>query len=419
MVFGDLLLDTLRTLWSHKLRTFLTMFGIAWGIISITLMVAAGEGLRIGQERQQETFAKDLMIFFNGRTSMQAGGLRAGREVQWQAGDIAPVQEEATACRYVLPELERSNLRVRSLYNNASPLVTGSYPPFAEIRSVKVETGRFYDWGDEQAGRRVAFLGTNIKKQLFASRAAVGETIFLNDIPYTIIGVMAAKDQNSCYDGWDVDKVFVPFSAMLHDFPNKPPALATSLDQILVVPKSLPNHETCKYQVKRALGRLHNFNPLDKEASPVWDTVEGTKAFEKLMDAMKYFLGAIGITTLLLGGIGVMNVMLVAVRERTREIGVRKAVGASSSVVLRQFFVESLIIVFLSGGIGMGIAYGLCGLVNLIPMPPFFAGLLPTWQSATLSFMVLGTVAVLSALYPASRAAHVDPIEALRFEPGG
>jgi putative ABC transport system permease protein len=419
MIFTDLLLDTLRTLWAHKLRTFLTMFGIAWGIISITLMVAAGEGLRVGQQRQQETFAKDLMVFFNGRTSLQAGGLRAGREVSWQAGDIAPVQEEATACRYVMPELERGSLKVRSLYNNASPEVTGSYPPFAEVRSVKVETGRFYDWGDEQAGRRVAFLGTNVKKQLFASRAAIGETVFLNDIPYTVIGVMTAKDQNSCYDGWDVDKIFVPFSAMLHDFPNQPPALPTALDHLLVVPKSLPDHETCKYQVKRALGRLHSFDPLDKEASPVWDTVEGAKAFEKLMDAMKYFLGAIGITTLLLGGLGVMNVMLVAVRERTREIGVRKAVGASSRAILQQFAVETMIIVFLSGGFGMGIAYGLCTLVNLIPMPPFFAGMLPTWQSGTISFAVLGTVAVLAALYPATRAARVDPIEALRFEPGG
>jgi putative ABC transport system permease protein len=419
MILTDLLLDTLRTLWSHKLRTFLTMFGIAWGIISITLMVAAGEGLRVGQMRQQETFAKDLIVFFNGRTSLQAGGLRAGRAVSWQSGDIAPVQEEATACRYVMPELERDSLKVRSLYNNASPLVTGSYPPFAEVRSVKVETGRFYDWGDEQAGRRVAFLGTNVRKQLFASRGAIGETIFLNDIPYTVIGVMAAKDQNSCYDGWDVDKVFVPFSAMLHDFPNKPPALPTALDHLLVVPKSLPDHETCKYQVKRTLGRLHSFDPLDKEASPDWDTVEGAKAFEKLMDAMQYFLGAIGITTLLLGGLGVMNVMLVAVRERTREIGVRKAVGASSRAILQQFAVETMIIVFLSGGLGMGIAYGLCALVNLIPMPPFFAGLLPTWQSGTISFAVLGTIAVLSALYPATRAANVDPIEALRFEPGG
>jgi putative ABC transport system permease protein len=419
MVFSDLLLDTLRTLWSHKLRTFLTMFGIAWGIISITLMVAAGEGLRVGQQRQQETFAKDLMIIFGGRTSLQAGGLRAGRAMTWQSTDVQPVQEEATACRYVLPELERSGLPVHSLYNNASPTVTGSYPPFAEIRSISIQAGRFYDWGDEQEVRHVAFLGSNIKKQLFSTRRALGETIFINDVPFTVIGVMAAKDQNSSYDGWDVDKIFVPFSAVAQNFPAKPPALPTAVDHLLVVPKSLPEHETCKWQVKRALGRLHNFDPHDKEAASIWDTVEESKAFNKLMDAMKYFLGAIGITTLLLGGIGVMNVMLVAVRERTREIGVRKAVGASSRAILQQFFVETLIIVFLSGGAGMGIAYGLCALVNLIRMPPFFAGMLPTWQAGTISFAVLGTVAVLSALYPATRAAQVDPIEALRFEPGG
>jgi putative ABC transport system permease protein len=419
MVFTDLLLDTLRTLWANKLRTFLTMFGIAWGIVSITLMVAAGEGLRVGQQRQNETFGKDLMIFFEGRTSMQAGGLRAGRIVRWDASDVPAVQQEATACRYVLPELERSGTQVRSLYNNATPRVTGSYPPFADIRSVQVDTGRFYDWGDVEAGRRVAFLGSNVKKQLFSTRQAVGGTIILNDIPYTVIGVMAAKDQNSSYDGMDVDKIFVPFSTMLHDFPNKPPSLPTEVDQLLVAPKSLPEHESCKWQVRRALGHLHRFDPLDKEAAPVWDTVEDAKAFQKLIDAMKYFLGAMGITTLLLGGIGVMNVMLVAVRERTREIGVRKAVGASSGAILQQFFVETLIIVFLSGGVGMGVAYGLCALVNLIPMPPFFAGMLPTWESGLLSFGVLGTVAVLSALYPATRAAHVDPIEALRFEAGG
>jgi len=230
---------------------------------------------------------------------------------------------------------------------------------------------------------------------------------------------MKKKEQDSSYDGWDVNKVFVPFTAMQRDFPNKPPYVAHSLDRLLVTPKSFENHEACKQQVRKILGRIHQFDPNDKEAAGVWDTVEDTKAFRTMTDGMKYFLGAVGLTTLFLGGIGVMNVMLVAVRERTREIGVRKAVGAPSRAILSQFFLESVIVVGISGGAGLGIAYGLCALVNLLPMPQYFAGLLPTWQSGVLAALLLGTVAVLSALYPARRAASVDPIEALRYEAGG
>ena len=417
MVFQDLLRDTLRTLWANKLRTFLTMFGIAWGIVSITLMVAAGEGLRVGLQNNTRSLGKDLLIIHAGRTSLQAGGQRAGRRIRWMDKDYAAVEREAPACQYVLPELG-NDVSIKSLYNSGTLLVSGSLPPFSYVRSVDVAEGRFYDDEDDAAGRHVAFLGSDAKKQLFGTRQAVGETIWMKEIPYVVIGVMRAKDQDSSYDGADIRKVFIPFQSMLRDFPNKPPAPDKSVDRLLVTPQSRELHPDCVRQVRVALGRLHSFDPLDKEAAGIWDTVKEAQANDLIANGMKYFLGSVGVITLCLGGIGVMNVMLVAVRERTREIGVRKAVGATRGSIVGQFFVETMLVVFLSGGVGLGIAYGLCALVNLIPMPQFFAGLLATWQTGVISFALLGTVAVLSAIYPASRAAAVDPIEALRYEAG-
>ncbi|HUO26738.1 MAG TPA: ABC transporter permease [Candidatus Aquilonibacter sp.] len=419
MTLIDLFRDVLRTLWAHKLRAFLTMFGIAWGIVSIVLMVAAGEGLRKGQEEQTRNLGKDVMIVFHGRTSLQAGGLAAGRPVHWDDSDLPVVQAETPDCQYAIPELEQDTVLTHSDYNNASFLVTGSYPQFAYIRSLDVGLGRFYDWDDMRDGRRVAFLGSDAAKQLFPGRDPVGANVYLDDFPYVVIGVMAKKKQDSSYDGWDVNKIFVPFSAMRRDFPDKPPGTPTTFDQLLVTPKSVEQHEACKREVRVALARMHRYDPNDKEACPIWDTVQEAQAFKTMTDGMKYFLGAVGIVTLLLGGLGVMNVMLVAVRERTREIGVRKAIGAPAKVILRQFFVEALMIAGMSGAIGLGVAFGLCGLVDMLPMPDYFAGLVPDWTSGLVATFLLGTIAVLAALLPARRAASIDPIEALRYEAGG
>jgi putative ABC transport system permease protein len=419
MLLSDLFRDVFRTLWAHKLRTLLTMFGLAWGIVSIVLMTGAGEGLQVGQAKVAETLGKDIMMVFHGRTSLQAGGERAGREVRWVDTDVEAVQREALDCRVVIPELGQEDVRIHSAYNSAAFHITGSKPVFAEIRSLAVEAGRFYNEADEREGRRVAFLGTETVKQLFPEGEALGQTIYLNDIPYVVIGTMAHKKQDSDYDGWDVRKIFIPFSTIRRDFPDKPPGTAHTFDLFLVTPRSVEQHLACKAEVQRALGRQHNFDPNDKEACPIWDTVEEARAFRTMTDGMKYFLGAVGIVTLFLGGLGVMNVMLVAVRERTREIGVRKAVGAPAGLILRQFFLEALVIALVSGGGGLGFAFGLCALVNLAPMPDFFAGLIPTWSSGLTAFGLLGTIAVLSALYPARKAAAVDPIEALRYEAGG
>jgi putative ABC transport system permease protein len=419
MVLRDLFVDVYRTLSAHKLRTALTMFGIIWGIVSIVLMVAAGEGLRVGQAKVASQFGKDIMIVFGGRTSLQAGGLRSGRRIRWEDSDAVILDHEATDCKYALPELGRDQVRITSRFNNAALLVTGSLPPFAEVRTINIAKGRFYSWEDQQQARRVVVLGAEAKKQLFSSNEAVGETVELNDLPYTVIGVMAKKDQDSSYDGWDVNKLFVPYATMQRDFPTKPPDTSHTLDRLLVVPKSYEQHEACKHETRRILGRIHNFDPEDKEAAGIWDTLEEAKAFRAMTDGMKYFLGGVGITTLLLGGLGVMNVMLVAVRERTREIGVRKAVGAASRAIIIQFFAETMMIVFMSGAIGLAIAFGFCSLVNLLPMPEFFAGLLPTWSSGLLAAGILGVISIASAIYPARRAASIDPIEALRYEAGG
>ena len=419
MAFWDLIQDVFRTLWAHRVRTLLTMFGISWGVVSIVLMVAAGEGLRVGQQKQAETLGRDLMIVFHGRTSLQAGGLRSGRLVHWVDSDLPYIQTEATDCLYAVPELEQNTVRSHTAFNAAAFTVTGSTPKFAEIRSLGISEGRFYDQDDVADGRRVAFLGSDAKKQLFGSRPAVGQLVYLNDMPFVVVGVMSSKKQDSSYDGWDINKVFVPFSAMRRDFPDKPPGTPFTFDQLLVVPRNVALHDVCKGEIRRVLGRLHGFDPSDKEACPVWDTVKEAQAFRTMTDGMKYFLGAVGVVTLLLGGLGVMNVMLVAVRERTREIGVRKAIGAPAHSILRQFFLEALLIALISGGAGLLIAFGICALVDLLPMPDFFAGLLPTWQTGVLAFAVLGTIAIGSALYPARRAAAIDPIEALRHEAGG
>jgi len=416
--FRDLLRDTLVTLWAQKRRTLLTMFGIAWGIISITVMVAAGEGLGDGIQKNQQTFGKDVMIVFSGRTSMQAGGARAGRQVRWMEDDYQYVAAESPACKYVMPELG-NDVQGRSLFNSGTIPVVGALPPFSEIRSVAPAQGRFYNDEDNQSARNVAFLGSDVKKQLFADREAMGQTVWLNGIPYIVIGVMKAKDQNSSYDGFDTRKIFVPFNSMKRDFPNKPPAVEHTVDRLLVAPWSLETHKDCVKQLRKTLARLHNFDPRDEEAASIWDTVKNAEANRMIIVGMEIFMGAVGIATLFLGGLSVMNVMLVSVRERTREIGVRMALGATRKSILRQFFVETIFVVAISGGVGLFLSYGFCALVNLAPMPPFFSGMLTSWKIAAMSVALLGLISVLSALYPANRAASVDPIEALRFEAGG
>jgi putative ABC transport system permease protein len=416
MQFGELFVQTARSLLANKLRSFLTMFGIAWGILSIMLMMAVGAGLEKGQQDVALTLGRDILIIHGGVTGLQAGGERAGRRIWIDRNDAELIRANCPSVEHVTPEIGQQAL-ARSAYNSGNLGVSGAWPIFKEIRTQNLARGRFHNDGDEADGRRVAVLGWEVRAQLYGGRDPVGETLYLNGIPYLVIGYLAKKDQDSNYDGPDNSKIFVPFHAAIADFPNKPPRHATNVDDIVATPKSVELHTRADAEIRGVLARKYGFDPQDKDAVSIWDTVESAEMFHKMTSSMQVFLGTVGVITLFLGGIGVMNIMLVSVTERTREIGVRMAVGATRRAILTQFFMEALLLTALSGAIGMGAGFAICRAVTAITPPgSYFAGLIVTPSTVFGAFAVLALVALGSGMYPARRAAFLQPVEALRYE---
>jgi putative ABC transport system permease protein len=429
----EVLLQTFQNLWAHKLRSFLTMFGILWGVISVVILSATGEGFRQGNEKVLRELGKNIAIVWGGRTSLQAGGERAGRRVYLTADDAHAIQAGSRMVRVATPELQRGGLRVKSAYNAASPQVSGIEPSYQDIRTLDLELGRQLNWEDERQVHRVAILGDDIAKQLFAGRSPLGQPISLNGIGYTIVGKIRHKDQDSNYSGPDNDKMFVPFAAMAKDFPVSDQAVPGQVSNIIVAPHEwvvadLPRQLAARTgairdvdwalekDVRALLARRKGFDPDDKEAMWMWDTSVNSLMFGRMVDTMRDFFTTVGFITLALGGIGVMNIMLITVKERTREIGVRKALGATTGAVLRQFFFEGFLITLISGAIGMGIALAICAGINLLPMPERFVGMILSPQAAAMTVCSLIAIGVLTALYPARRAAELPPVEALRYE---
>ena len=425
-------LQSLQNLRANKLRSFLTMFGILWGMVSIVILSAMGEGFQQGNEKVLLELGKNIGIVWGGRTSLQAGGERAGRLVNLTLGDARALEAESAMVAVVSPELQRGAVRVKSSYNDATTSVTGIEPQYQDIRTIELEYGRLFTPTDEEQVARVAIIGFDMAEQLFGKRNILGEQVSLDGLTYTIVGKIRKKNQDSNYSGPDNNKIFVPFATMARDMPRKD-AQNGVLSDIIVAPKpwvvdGLPQvleRRTGRIEdvrwpletnLRAILARRHGFDPDDNQAVTMWDTSLNTLMFDRMIANMKVFFSVVGIVTLALGGIGVMNIMLIAVKERTREIGVRKALGATTGNIQRQFFLEGFFLTMISGGSGMLLAIGLCKLINLAPMPTRFAGMILSWQTAVLSLLMLVAVGVVTSTYPARRAAELPPVEALRFE---
>jgi putative ABC transport system permease protein len=427
-------LDNLRT---HKLRSFLTMFGIMWGVISIVILSAMGEGFQRGNQTVLEELGKNIVVIRNGRTSVQVGGERAGRVIRLNIADVYELENKSRLIQFLSPELMRGGVSIKSAYNAASLQISGIWPEFQNIRTIEVSHGRLINHADNEEARRVVVIGREASTQLFADRDPIGQELKLNGLSYTVIGRIRQKFQDSSYSGRDELRLFLPYEAMRRDFPLIGVNFtADSLSAIIAAPYpwvadslrqefdrgehssvfGVFGQTMVEKEIRRVLAPVKGFDPDDREALALWNTAIESVMFSKMMQSMKNFFLGVSLITLVLGGIGVMNIMLIAVRERTREIGLRKALGATSRSIHRQFIIEGLALTLLSGALGLMSGWGLCQLINLLPMPARFSGMIITPGTGVIATTALSIVGLLAALYPAARAAALPPVESLRYE---
>lgn len=371
----------------------------------------------IAQKEKGRLLGQNIMIVWGGMTSKGMEGVRAGKSIRLTLDDYFAVKQQATYLQRSSPEIQRY-LSARSNINNGTFATHGVFPDYMQMRTIEVKPGgRQLNEGDNTNALRVCILGDEVKDQLFNKGEALGKTIMIGDLPYLIIGELVHKEQNSNYSGPDSKKIFVPFYTIARDFP-KPTAVdgKFSLSNMILQPASEEIGDAAELQVRQILAKVKVFDYLDKDALPIWNTIKQAKFLYKLFASLRVFLGAVAVVTLILGGVGVMNIMLLAVGERTHEIGICKAVGATTRRVLMQFFAESMVLTLVAGFAGIFIGWGLCSAINQLPKIDFFAGMIVTPQIGLMAFGFLTLVGVLSGIYPAFMASLVDPIEALRYE---
>jgi putative ABC transport system permease protein len=413
-VLLDIIRQSLATLWAHKMRSFLTMFGIAWGVGSLLLLVGLGEGFRSGQKRQLETLGQDIMFVFPGRIPAVEGSLQSGQKYHFSYDDYIAIREQARTLRNVSPVINREDIRAVSDYGSTNGQVFGVAPNYNEIRTIPIGNGRWFNDEDNNERRRVAIVGWELLKNVFPGRPAVEATLLLNGIRFDVIGVLAKVGQegNNGTNG----RIFVPVETMRNLFPLKEKNTENAISFINYRPLNKAEHLRSKEEVHRIIARLHGFNPKLDDVFEDWDTVENSQKVGKIFDAMDYFLGVVGLVTLALGAIGIVNIMLVSVAERTNEIGLRKALGATHRNILTQFFVEGAFLTLLSGGVGLAITAAFVTLLAQLPAPEGFDTPRIVPLSAVVAILSLALAGIAAGVYPARQAALLEPVEALRQE---
>jgi putative ABC transport system permease protein len=414
--FTDILGQVFRAIMANKLRSFLTMFGIAWGVGSLLVLVGLGEGFRSGQHEQLATFGNDLVMMWNGTIPALANQHTGMRPYQLTLGDEAAMRQ-LTELRAVTGYLNRNDLYQVSAYSNTSGQVLGVEPNYSEVRFLPIAEGRFLDASDLADRRRVVVLGSKTATILFPGRPMLGESITINDTAFTVVGRAAVVNHGN--NESENQKVYIPLTTMQELYAMKGDNIATdALSSIQYQPSTKGDVTAAVAAVHRVIGERHGFDPSLKDAFEEWNTINTEQIIAAIFTAMDIFLGGVGLVTLGLGAVGIINIMLVSVTERTREIGVMKAVGATKRTILTQFFWEGLLLTTISGLIGVALSAGFMGLLQVL-----LTGKMPGWDpprlvpwSAALAVISLSICGVVAGLYPASKAAALDPIEALRKE---